>query len=134
MESIALEHAGAAAVFEFRATVSRYVGLCEAVDRSVDTGAVEELAATGLIGNKVTTAACVARSNRKKLDLHQIEARMDFVSAINAISVDRPEIGALAADLAKLLNDHIGAEHLAARNHSRPIAGESDPMPVSLAA
>lgn len=97
----------AEAAFEFREVASRYIGLCEALNREIGTSFVDGLAMITGSEHSAAAKACAARVNRQRLQRHLTDARRDLKA-----TSDRLGYTHLAAELAASLSDHEAVHEL----------------------
>ncbi len=97
-------------VYEFRATIERYVGLTLANQANCagSRAAGEELFRAAQANNVELGAICLNRRNRNRLSLHQTEARNDFLHLTNQLlklGSDEKNLEQSAIELAAVLRD-----------------------------
>jgi hypothetical protein len=115
MESIAFSNSPVSSVFEFREVFYRYAGLTDAAKSASDPVRHTSIAELNRSGSSEVAAACIARRNREKLQLHQTESRIDFVDAISLLLLEtsrKPLLLSLAVRLAEHLQDRDAVDEL----------------------
>lgn len=102
-------------ILDFRETLFRYVGISQAANIIVPADSAGELFYFGNTENKALSAACLARTNRRKLAFHQSIARNEFTDMMSELTNahgNRTEILELAIELANGVDDSITVENL----------------------
>jgi hypothetical protein len=99
-------------LFVFRDALSRYVGICEALESPIGNSAVDGLSEIVEYPYLAATKACNVRRNRARLYLQQVDARRVFLAQVRAMACTEPLVLKLASDLAASLGDHIASDEL----------------------
>jgi len=110
IEQILLESSFNISVYEFRGTIERYVGLTLAEKNGGGRIAKHErdFFSIALTNNTELGSVCLHRRNRKRLFLHQIAAREDFLHLIHQLSEfgsDKIDLRHLSIALTELSKD-----------------------------
>lgn len=107
-------------IYEFRATIERYIGLTIArqIDDAPKMESELEIFRVSQMKNAELGSICLKRRNRKRLCFHQIEARKDFLYLINQLincGADKNRLRRLAIELVKILKDFDAQQELEKR-------------------
>lgn len=110
IEKILMKSDTPISIYEFRETIERYIGLtlAELNDDKIIAEHEREIFRIAPTKNIERGSICLNRRNRKRLSLHQTEARRDFLQLTERIlkgSFEKVELRLWSLELAGLAND-----------------------------